>query len=116
MATVAQNTSKALPALHEKSQDQEAAGPDLLLLSILWIVIYSPFEAVYFFIPDLYLNDSYLIIIPTLLWNTTIPATIPKNTWSTHFDFKHPFNDRNNTSPTVIRSWFDKFWFDGKMI
>ena len=48
MATLARNTPNASPALHEKSQDQEAAGPGLLLLSILWIVIYSPFEAVYF--------------------------------------------------------------------
>ena len=52
MATLAQNTPKALPALHEKSQDQEAAGPGLLLFSILWIVIYSPFEAVYVFYPS----------------------------------------------------------------
>ena len=43
MGTLAQNTSKAVASLHEKSHDQDAAGP---LHSCLFrgIVIYAPFE------------------------------------------------------------------------
>ena len=84
----------------------------LLLLSILWIVKHTPFEAVYFLIPFLCLNDSYLMIIPSWLWNTTIPVTIPKNAWSIHSLFKHTFNDGNITSPTVttLLNWQVLVW------
>ena len=84
----------------------------LLLLSILWIVKHTPFEAVYFLIPFLCLNDSYLMIIPSWLWNTTIPVTIPKNAWSIHSLLKHPFNDGNITSPTVttLLNWQVLVW------
>ena len=84
----------------------------LLLLSILWIVKHTPFEAVYFLIPFLCLNDSYLMIIPSWLWNTTIAVTIPKNAWSIHSLFKHPFNDGNIHSPTVttLLNWQVLVW------
>ena len=45
MGTLAQNTSKALASLDEKSHDQDDTGP---FLFIQWMEIYARFEAVYF--------------------------------------------------------------------